>query len=529
MTKRWRIISNVYDYFEKISVGGEWMESKGNIRFTYKCRHCSVKLTIIGCNTSNLNKHQSRCCGRFNAWANQAPGSIDPNLGAHLAAEEQEEILKELVKALVAIQVSFSIFETPRLQNVLKRLAPNFQWPCRRTLATLASQLYYEGKEKLINEVKALPLDTLIWHWFLLRQVALCLTLKCFFKYISKKLTHFVQTMNGPHTGITLAWTVWESLGERGMLKQLYSLTGDNAANNMAMMTQLQNKFAGINFTWHKDDQYHRCACHILNLVAKDFLNFMGELSDEDYEFFNEYLAINKAPIEDSNNEITPTSKDLKASIKQVQKRSGDVAKKGRARALNQATLETQDKLGVLQLLNNQLIMGSQNQDRMELGPVIRPPGSAKQREIFIQARNKTRDPQLLPISIPMTRWNYFLKQIQRARQLKLLIQIYTSLPQTMKYQLSDKSWCAMEYMEPILSMFEKTCNIFQSNAPTKHLVLPYYQVILNSLKHYGNVSPHTWRQACEAAYSKLNKYYEIELQNDDSLIAAFLNPKYCK
>ncbi|MBW0528603.1 hypothetical protein O181_068318 [Austropuccinia psidii MF-1] len=335
--------------------------------------------------------------------------------------------------------------------------------------------------------------------------------------------------MNGPHTGITLAWTIWESLGKQGMLKQLYSLTGNNAANNMAMMNQLQNKFAGINVTWHKDDRYHCCACHILNLVAKDFLNFMGELSDEDYEFFDEYLAIDKAPIEDSDNEITPTSKYLKASIKQVQKQSGDVSKKGRARALNQATLETQDKSGDLQLLNNQLKMGSQNQDHMELGPVIRPPGSAKQQESFIQARNKTRDPQLLPISIPMTRWNYFLKQIQRARQLKLSIQIYTSSPQTMKYQLSDESWCAMEYMEPILSMFEKTCNISQSNAPTKHLVLPYYQVILNHLQHYANVSPHTWRQACEAAYSKLNKYYKIELQNDDSLIAAFLNPKYCE
>ncbi|MBW0585395.1 hypothetical protein O181_125110, partial [Austropuccinia psidii MF-1] len=243
------------------------------------------------------------------------------------------------------------------------------------------------------------------------------------------------------------------------MLKRLYSLTGDNAANNMAMMTQLQNKFAGINVTWHKDDRYHR--------------------------------SINKAPIEDSNNEITPTSKDLKHP------------------------------------LSKSYGIGTCNPPSRDLCSQIQ--GSAKQREIFIQARNKTRDPQLLPIRIPMTRWNYFLKQIQWARQLKLSIQIYTSSPQTMKYQLSDESWCAMEYMEPILSMFEKTCNIFQSNAPTKHLVLPYYQVILNCLQHYANVSTHTWRQACEAAYSKLNKYYEIELQNDDSIISAFLNPKYCE
>ncbi|MBW0463873.1 hypothetical protein O181_003588 [Austropuccinia psidii MF-1] len=111
--------------------------------------------------------------------------------------------------------------------------------------------------------------------------------------------------------------------------------------------------------------------------------------------------------------------------------------------------------------------------------------GSAKQQDLFIQAWNKTRDRKLLPIKISITRWNYFLKQIQWEHQIKLSIQIYTSSPQTMKYQLFYKAWCAIEYMEPILSIFEKTCNIFQSNAPTKHFVLPYYQGLLTWLDHY--------------------------------------------
>ncbi|MBW0536828.1 hypothetical protein O181_076543 [Austropuccinia psidii MF-1] len=49
-----------------------------------------VKLAIIGRNTSNLNKHRGRCCGRFNAWSTKAPSMVDPNMGAKLAAEEQE-------------------------------------------------------------------------------------------------------------------------------------------------------------------------------------------------------------------------------------------------------------------------------------------------------------------------------------------------------------------------------------------------------------------------------------------------------
>ncbi|MBW0490179.1 hypothetical protein O181_029894 [Austropuccinia psidii MF-1] len=75
--------------------------------------------------------------------------------------------------------------------------------------------------------------------------------------------------------------------------------------------------------------------------------------------------------------------------------------------------------------------------------------------------------------------------------------------------------------------MFEKSCNVFQSKAPTKHLVLPYYKVLINRLKHYSQVSPPTWRRACEEAMEKLEKYYKIEMKNHDMLIATLLNPKY--
>ncbi|MBW0488814.1 hypothetical protein O181_028529 [Austropuccinia psidii MF-1] len=118
--KRQHIQSNVYDYFEKLNPSGEWVVAKGNFQFIYKCQHCSVKLAIIGCNTSNLNKHQGCCCGQFNAWASKAPGSVDPNMGAKIASEEQDSILKQLVEALIAIQVSFSIFEMPCLRQVLQ-------------------------------------------------------------------------------------------------------------------------------------------------------------------------------------------------------------------------------------------------------------------------------------------------------------------------------------------------------------------------------------------------------------------------
>ncbi|MBW0521203.1 hypothetical protein O181_060918 [Austropuccinia psidii MF-1] len=93
--RRW-VQSNVYDYYE--------VSHEPQIIF---------KLAIIGHNTSNLNKHRGQCCGCFNAWSTKAPSTVDPNMGAKLAVEEQESILKQLSEGLVAIQVSFPIFELP--------------------------------------------------------------------------------------------------------------------------------------------------------------------------------------------------------------------------------------------------------------------------------------------------------------------------------------------------------------------------------------------------------------------------------
>ncbi|MBW0482299.1 hypothetical protein O181_022014 [Austropuccinia psidii MF-1] len=96
---------------------------------------------------------------------------------------------------------------------------------------------------------------------------------------------------------------LWKSLSKQGMINCLYSITGDNAANNVTMITVLQQKFSGIGIRWPKEAQSHRCACHLINIVAKEFLAHMGELTDEDYPFFDNYLGIRLVPIEDSDNE----------------------------------------------------------------------------------------------------------------------------------------------------------------------------------------------------------------------------------
>ncbi|MBW0534233.1 hypothetical protein O181_073948 [Austropuccinia psidii MF-1] len=90
------------------------------------------------------------------------------------------------------------------------------------------------------------------------------------------------------------------SLAKRRRFMIILSITG----NNVTLMSQMQRKFTGINITWDREQRFHQCACHVLNLVAKDFLLYMGQLTNEDYDFFDDYLAVTKNSIEDSDNNV---------------------------------------------------------------------------------------------------------------------------------------------------------------------------------------------------------------------------------
>ncbi|MBW0551730.1 hypothetical protein O181_091445 [Austropuccinia psidii MF-1] len=172
-------------------------------------------------------------------------------MGARIAAEEQDPNLKQLVEALVAIQVFFLIFETPRLHQVLQQLVPNFVWPKRCLMATTASQLYFECKKKLINKVANIPSETPLCGeidcWTTKDQTESYLAIVL--QWINPIYYVFCETLvafewiHGAHSGEALSGSLWEALSERGMIKQLYSITGDNAGNNNTMQVP-----------WH---QYH--------------------------------------------------------------------------------------------------------------------------------------------------------------------------------------------------------------------------------------------------------------------------------
>ncbi|MBW0466735.1 hypothetical protein O181_006450 [Austropuccinia psidii MF-1] len=181
-----------------------------------------------------------------------------------------------------------------------------------------------------------------------------------------KTLVSF-ECMTGSHTGVVLAWTLWEALAEQGMMQDLYSITGDNVANNVAMITLLQQKFVGIGIRCSKEEQFHCCSCHVINIIAKEFLAHMGELTDEDYQFFDNYLGVRQVPIADSDKDSEGSNCDHQGKKKIKQRNC----------PLNHTMLETQDKSAEVKLLVDQQFEHSDPEDFPNTHSETQTPGES--------------------------------------------------------------------------------------------------------------------------------------------------------
>ncbi|KAG0146973.1 hypothetical protein CROQUDRAFT_656781, partial [Cronartium quercuum f. sp. fusiforme G11] len=81
-----------------------------------------------------------------------------------------------------------------------------------------------------------------------------------------------------------------------------------------------------------------------------------------------------------------------------------------------------------------------------------------------------------------------------------------------------------MDFMLPILTRIEEATQMCQSDAPTKHCVIPVYKLIEHTLSQYS-LAPGSWGQACQKVNNRLQKYLKIKVQNSQTLLCTILKP----
>ncbi|MBW0530788.1 hypothetical protein O181_070503 [Austropuccinia psidii MF-1] len=79
----------------------------------------------------------------------------------------------------------------------------------------------------------------------------------------------------------------------------------------------------------------------------------MAQLTNEDYTFFDDDLIVDLVPISKSKDEEAQTPKEIRGTLNHVQKKTNYSQNKSHGFAVNQITLETQDKSGELKHVND--------------------------------------------------------------------------------------------------------------------------------------------------------------------------------
>lgn len=183
-----------------------------------------------------------------------------------MTSQDQEDLIHDFAEAIYSSNCALSMFESHPWKKFFKKLRPCFKVPSRKVLSTtLLDSCYTEYRQEVKSTLNSVDMLAIITDgWTNIRHegiINFILSSTVEGPYFYK----FVEPKENSHTAEYIFDQISEIIEEVGEDK-ITSVITDNAKNMKRAWELLNEKYVKI--------QTYGCACHVLNLLLKDFEDF---------------------------------------------------------------------------------------------------------------------------------------------------------------------------------------------------------------------------------------------------------------
>ncbi|KAJ3511644.1 hypothetical protein NMY22_g15587 [Coprinellus aureogranulatus] len=524
--------SSVYDHF---TLPPAIIEETGkDVRHRFTCKkYPSTHVTRVYYDEStlNLNRHGNSCDAE-DTTESRALVALYVKSSSYNSARHRVRIVLWVARR----SRPYSIIKDEELQDIFRDLHANCESPSRHTLSRDVIEVHGLTKEAVVEMLVTIDgsIHVAADGWTSPNTIAyIGVTIHYVEKGAMVTLVLDFVWLTKAHTREYLASKLAECLQDFKIDDQVLGFTGDNASNNDTLVSELEVLLPAFRGDAHRV----RCACHILNLVAKAILSaFAQKVSEEDLDA---QAALNELEDEMTEQEyqapelegdrLAPevvaadasTVDEVIASIQQELDEAAEADLEGRVPSLS-ATDASVARLALTKLRKLAI--------KISNSPLLR--------ESLYEWCDRVKIARHLLQKDVSTRWNSTAELSVSGRHLRpaldrLVVQLEFNKSTGVclrHFKPTDTEWKVLEQLTPLLdNITYATKELSRSAKLLVHEVIPIMDTLTAVFNEViDDTSLHlAVRHAALCGARMLNKYYS---KTDDSIvyrIAMILHPHY--
>ena len=210
--------------------------------------------------------------------------SVATSPATQLISFSSNTFRQQLLKTIIAADLSFRTVEQPEFRALLHMLRPNINIPSATTLRRLVD----DNTSSIILQIqKSIPAGVQVHiatnTWTSTNGLAFAGTSIHFINKMWELQEHIIsfQPLGGSsHTGIFLAEKLGTLLAQFDLINRVLCVTTDNTSNNTVMARELQARTLGPK--WNPEQYHLPCLAHVLALCSKAFMDNLKSQPEND-------------------------------------------------------------------------------------------------------------------------------------------------------------------------------------------------------------------------------------------------------